>query len=121
MGRSTRHNQRTTRAGYGVHYTSPLKPRDTARRKVVIGVGHVGRQAALRANLQRLLANVPPARPSSSSSELHIEQDVDMEEWQDEPPPPDSASAPGSVNSGDLYDKNQSVNIYLYNVCQYSS
>ncbi|KAF7367143.1 hypothetical protein MSAN_00974000 [Mycena sanguinolenta] len=92
MARSSRHNQPTARAGNGVHHTSPLKARDKRNKKLVVGIGHAARHNALRANLKRLLANDPPAGPSSS--EPHIEPDAEMTEWQDEPPPASPAPAP---------------------------
>ncbi|KAK6992139.1 hypothetical protein R3P38DRAFT_3409057 [Favolaschia claudopus] len=96
--RSTRAKQPAALAGLGIHYKSPIKPRDTRKRGLVQGFGHAHTSAAAFDQLDALLRgdDPPSAAPIAPSNVLHTDEGLDTPEdaWMDVDPPPAPFVAP---------------------------
>ncbi|KAJ7433997.1 hypothetical protein B0H11DRAFT_1938988 [Mycena galericulata] len=87
--RSSRSRQIASKTGPGVHYTSPLKPRDKRKKRVIEPIGRPEKIENLRARLDALRN-----RPADNSKDDNTD-DIEMSEpgpapdseWVDEPAP----------------------------------
>ncbi|KAJ7735882.1 hypothetical protein B0H14DRAFT_2639072 [Mycena olivaceomarginata] len=96
--RSVRASQPAARSGPGIHFLSPLKARDTRKKRTVTGVGRAQTITALRSRLHALLDGEagPSTTPDLLVDLVDSSGDTQMEDWIDmEPPTP--APAPISA------------------------
>ncbi|KAJ7360845.1 hypothetical protein DFH08DRAFT_1031198 [Mycena albidolilacea] len=96
--RSVRASQPAARSGPGIHFLSPLKARDTRKKRTVTGVGRAQTITALRSRLHALLDGEagPSTTPDLPVDLVDSSGDTQMEDWIDmEPPTP--APAPISA------------------------
>lgn len=96
--RSVRASQPAARSGPGIHFLSPLKARDTRKKRTVTRVGRAQTITALRSRLHALLDGEagPSTTPDLPVDLVDSSGDTQMEDWIDmEPPTP--APAPISA------------------------
>jgi hypothetical protein len=109
--RSSRHNAPATLSGPGVHYSSPVRPRDARKTRIIVPMGSLrraSREQALRARLEALRhppaaqAALQDASTTSNTTGDTAEHTNDSEmDWVDDigeappsPPPPPPPAPP---------------------------
>jgi hypothetical protein len=94
--RSARTGERASTSGHGVHFISPKKSRDRAKRAVVVNTSAAARSNTLRSRITSLLNKDPRSAPPAAGpipdqpQDPQISGDTEMEDWEDvvmEPPP----------------------------------
>ncbi|KAJ7659361.1 hypothetical protein B0H14DRAFT_3540522 [Mycena olivaceomarginata] len=94
--RSARAGERASTSGHGVHFISPKKSRDRAKRAVVVNTSAAARSNTLRSRIASLLNKDPRSAPPAAGpipdqpQDPQISGDSEMEDWEDvvmEPPP----------------------------------
>ncbi|KAJ7764503.1 hypothetical protein DFH07DRAFT_770370 [Mycena maculata] len=99
--RSIRAQQPAARSAFGTHFKSPLKQRDTRKKRAIYGLGHVQRAEASRQRLEALLRREPVPSAQDATTTVPVDDipnsDMEMADWIDvehpsdpsfDPPPP---------------------------------
>ncbi|KAJ7118428.1 hypothetical protein C8R43DRAFT_1137360 [Mycena crocata] len=87
---SSRARDKASVSGHGVHYTSPLRKKDSRHKTLVRAPGAARASAQLRANLSAMLKPPPaqtPQPPQAIPTDIQEPEDIEMPEWVEDSPP----------------------------------
>ncbi|KAJ7432748.1 hypothetical protein B0H11DRAFT_2378694, partial [Mycena galericulata] len=105
--RSSRSHQIASKTGPGIHYTSPLKPRDKRKKSIIEPIGRAEEIEKLRARLDAL-RNRAKADKNTDDIEMSEPGPAPDPEWVDEPvpaPPPIFIPGPPSAPAGQAHNR----------------